>query len=73
MSQILNGVLLPPILVFMLVLANRESLMGRFHERPRLQRGRAWGTVAALTVLTVLGIRCLVDGEPLRRRSGAAG
>jgi Mn2+/Fe2+ NRAMP family transporter len=52
-SQILNGVLLPPILVFMLVLANRESLMGRF-TNGRAYNVVAWVTVAALTVLTVL-------------------
>jgi Mn2+/Fe2+ NRAMP family transporter len=52
-SQILNGILLPPILVFMLVLANRESLMGRFTNGP-VYNGVAWATVAALTVLTVM-------------------
>ena len=52
-SQILNGVLLPPILVFMLVLANRESLMGRF-TNGRVYNVVAWATVAALTVLTVM-------------------
>jgi Mn2+/Fe2+ NRAMP family transporter len=52
-SQILNGILLPPILVFMLVLANRESLMGRF-TNGRAYNVVAWATVAALTVLTVM-------------------
>lgn len=52
-SQILNGILLPPILVFMLVLANRESLMGRFTNGP-VYNVVAWATVAALTVLTVM-------------------
>ena len=33
-SQILNGVLLPFILVFMLLLVNRESLMGGFTNGP---------------------------------------
>jgi Mn2+/Fe2+ NRAMP family transporter len=52
-SQILNGILLPPILVFMLVLANRKSLMGRFTNGP-VYNVVAWATVAALTVLTVM-------------------
>jgi len=52
-SQVLNGVLLPLILVFMLLLVNRASLMGEF------TNGRgydlvAWGTVLLLTVLTVM-------------------
>ena len=52
-SQVLNGVLLPLILVFMLLLVNRASLMGEF------TNGRgydlvAWGTVLLLTVLTLM-------------------
>jgi len=52
-SQVLNGILLPLILVFMLLLVNRADLMGEF------TNGRgydlvAWGTVLVLTVLTVM-------------------
>ncbi len=52
-SQILNGVLLPVILVFMLLLVNRESLMGRF-TNGRAYDVVAWATVAVLMVLTGL-------------------
>ena len=52
-SQILNGVLLPVILVFMLLLVNRESLMGRF-TNGRAYDLVAWATVAVLIVLTVM-------------------
>ncbi len=52
-SQIANGVLLPVILVFMLVLVNRESLMGRF-TNGRTYNAVAWATVAVLTALTAL-------------------
>ncbi len=50
-SQILNGVLLPVILVFMLLLVNRESLMGRF-TNGRVYDAVAWATVIGLIVLT---------------------
>ena len=43
-SQIVNGILLPVILVFMLLLINREGLMGRF------TNGRAYNVVAWATV-----------------------
>lgn len=52
-SQVLNGVLLPFVLVFMLILVNRKSLMGR------LVNGRAynivaWGLTVLATILTVV-------------------
>jgi Mn2+/Fe2+ NRAMP family transporter len=52
-SQIVNGILLPVILVFMLLLVNRESLMGRF-TNGRAYDAVAWATVAVLIVLTGL-------------------
>jgi Mn2+/Fe2+ NRAMP family transporter len=52
-SQVMNGVLLPFILVFMLVLVNRESLMGRF-VNGRAYNAVAWATVAVLIALTVM-------------------
>ncbi len=52
-SQILNGILLPVILVFMLLLVNRESLMGRF-TNGRAYDMVAWATVVVLIVLTGL-------------------
>jgi NRAMP (natural resistance-associated macrophage protein)-like metal ion transporter len=52
-SQILNGVLLPFVLVFMLLLINRESIMGRF-TNGRAYNLVAWATIAALVVLTIL-------------------
>ena len=50
-SQIMNGVLLPFVLVFMAILVNRESLMGRFVNGP-IYNVVVWGTTAALVVLT---------------------
>ena len=52
-SQIVNGILLPVVLVFMLLLINREGLMGRF-TNGRAYNVVAWGTVVALIALTGL-------------------
>jgi Mn2+/Fe2+ NRAMP family transporter len=53
LSQTANGVLLPFILVFMLLLAADERLMGRYRNGPLLN-AVAWLTAAALIVLTGL-------------------
>lgn len=52
-SQIVNGILLPVVLVFMLLLVNREGLMGRF-TNGRAYNAVAWGTVVVLIALTGL-------------------
>jgi len=51
LSQVLNGVLLPVILVFMALLINRRDLMGEFRNGPVLN-AVTWTTVAVLVVLT---------------------
>jgi Mn2+/Fe2+ NRAMP family transporter len=62
-SQIVNGILLPFILVFMLVLINREKLMGD-HRNGRAFNAIAWGTTAVMIALTaylvVAGVRDLL-------------
>jgi Mn2+/Fe2+ NRAMP family transporter len=52
LSQTANGVLLPFILVFMLLLAADERLMGRYRN-PRWLQTTAWITTAVLILLTV--------------------
>jgi Mn2+/Fe2+ NRAMP family transporter len=52
-SQILNGMLLPVILVFMLLLINNRKLMGKY-VNGRVYNYLAWGTTLAMTVLTVV-------------------
>jgi Mn2+/Fe2+ NRAMP family transporter len=52
-SQIMNGVLLPFVLVFMLLLVNRAGIMGEF-TNGRAYNAVSWATVAVLVVLTVL-------------------
>jgi NRAMP (natural resistance-associated macrophage protein)-like metal ion transporter len=62
-SQIVNGVLLPFILVFMLLLINRTKIMGEW-TNGRFFNAVAWGTTAIMIGLTawlvVSGIRDLV-------------
>jgi Mn2+/Fe2+ NRAMP family transporter len=51
-SQIVNGMLLPFILVFMLVLINKRKLMGEWRNGPWFNV-IAWGLTVVMTVLTV--------------------
>jgi NRAMP (natural resistance-associated macrophage protein)-like metal ion transporter len=62
-SQIVNGVLLPFILVFMLILVNDERLMGKWRNG-RFFNAVAWATAVVMIALTaylvVAGIRDLL-------------
>jgi len=51
-SQVANGVLLPFLLVFMLILVNRKELMGEY-TNSRLANVIAWGTSIIIIVLTI--------------------
>jgi Mn2+/Fe2+ NRAMP family transporter len=50
-SQVVNGLVLPVVLIFMLVLINSPKLMGT-HRNGRVFNAVAWITVAVLVVLT---------------------
>jgi NRAMP (natural resistance-associated macrophage protein)-like metal ion transporter len=50
-SQVINGLVLPVVLVFMLVLVNDTKLMGA-HKNGKVFNAAAWVTVAALVVLS---------------------
>lgn len=52
LSQVLNGILLPFVLVFMLLLVNKSSLMGR-HTNSRTYNVIAWGLTVLIIALTV--------------------
>ncbi len=52
LSQVLNGMLLPVILVFMLLLINNKKLMGKY-VNGKIYNYLAWGTTIAMTVLTL--------------------
>lgn len=62
-SQVINGILLPFVLVFMLLLVNKQRLMKRW-VNSRLYNAVAWASVVVLTGLTlaliVLSIRGLL-------------
>ncbi len=53
LSQVLNGVLLPPVLIYMLLLINKRSLMGKY-VNSKMFNVIAWATVGILIVLTVV-------------------
>jgi Mn2+/Fe2+ NRAMP family transporter len=50
-SQVLNGVLLPFILIFMLLLINKKELMGEYKNGP-IFNAIAWTTAIVLIVMT---------------------
>jgi Mn2+/Fe2+ NRAMP family transporter len=52
LSQVVNGVVLPFVLIFMLLLTNDRELMGK-HVNSRLFNVVAWLTVAVMIVLTL--------------------
>ncbi|HET9179194.1 MAG TPA: Nramp family divalent metal transporter [Terriglobia bacterium] len=53
LSQVLNGIMLPFVLIFMLRLSNREDLMGA-HRNTRAFNAIAWVTCVVMIILTVL-------------------
>ncbi len=53
LSQVLNGVLLPVIMIFMLKLINKHELMGE-HTNSRWFNWVAWGTAGIVIVLSVV-------------------
>ncbi len=53
LSQVLNGIALPPVLIFMLLLVNRKELMGDF-TNSRLYNVIAWVTTVVMIVLSIL-------------------
>jgi len=51
-SQVLNGILLPVILVFILLLVNREDLLGEW-TNSKTYNAAAYLTVAVMTILSL--------------------
>ncbi len=52
-SQVLNGILLPVVLVCMILLINNKKIMGTYVNKP-LQNVIGWGTVIILTGLSLM-------------------
>ncbi len=61
LSQVANGVLIPFVLIFMLLLVNRESIMGEMRNRP-WQNAVAWTTAVVMIVLTAMMVWTSVAG-----------
>ncbi len=53
LSQVVNGIMLPFVLIFMLRLSNREDLMGAY-KNTRTFNAIAWVTCVTMIILTVL-------------------
>lgn len=53
LSQVLNGILLPFVLVFMLLLVNKKELMGEYVNSKRYN-ALAWALTGVVTILTVM-------------------
>jgi Mn2+/Fe2+ NRAMP family transporter len=60
LSQVLNGVLLPLVLIFMVLLVNKKELMGRW-VNTRFQNAVAW-----LAVVILIGLTLALVGISLR-------
>lgn len=53
LAQVINGVLLPVLLVFMVLIAGDRHVMGRF-ANGRIWNGLTWFTIIAVVVLTIV-------------------
>src|SRR5215471_7316698 len=53
LSQVLNGVLLPPVLIYMLLLINKSTLMGK-HVNGRVFNWIAWITAVIIIIITAM-------------------
>ena len=61
LSQVLNGILLPFVLIFILLLINRTDLMGKY-VNSRIYNIIAWGSSAVMIILTVAMVVSLLVG-----------
>ena len=62
LSQVINGVAIPPVLVFMLLLVNKKDLMGEY-VNSRVYNIVAWTTTVIMTVLTLAWFWTLRSGS----------
>ena len=53
LAQVVNGVLLPVLLVFMVLIAGDRHVMGRF-ANGRIWNGLTWFTIIAVVILTIV-------------------
>jgi Mn2+/Fe2+ NRAMP family transporter len=62
LSQVLNGVLLPVVIILMLLLINRSDLMGT-HKNSRLGNWIAWGTSGIVIGMTLVMLWSMLPGH----------
>jgi len=62
LSQALNGILLPVVIILMLLLINRRDLMGE-HRNSRLWNVIAWGTSVIVIGLTMMMLWSMIPGH----------
>jgi len=62
LSQVLNGVLLPVVIILMLLLINRADLMGE-HKNSRLWNVIAWGTSLIVIGMTMVMLWGMMPGH----------
>ena len=62
LSQVLNGVLLPVVIILMLLLINRTDLMGE-HKNSRLWNWIAWGTSIIVIGMTMVMLWGMMPGH----------
>jgi NRAMP (natural resistance-associated macrophage protein)-like metal ion transporter len=62
LSQVLNGVLLPVVIILMLLLINRADLMGE-HKNSRLWNWIAWGTSIIVIAMTLVMLWGMIPGH----------
>ncbi|MGA9062367.1 MAG: Nramp family divalent metal transporter [Terracidiphilus sp.] len=62
LSQVLNGVLLPVVIILMLLLINRADLMGE-HKNSRLWNWIAWGTSIIVIGMTIAMLWGMMPGH----------
>lgn len=68
-SQVINGVLLPPILVFMVLIANNANIMGEY-KNSRWYEALTWAFTLVLTLLTVLLVMSTLFPEFVKKVFG---
>jgi Mn2+/Fe2+ NRAMP family transporter len=62
LSQVVNGVAVPPVLVFMLLLVNKKELMGEY-VNSRVYNWIAWATTIIMTLLSIAWFWTLRSGS----------
>jgi Mn2+/Fe2+ NRAMP family transporter len=62
LSQVVNGVAVPPVLVFMLLLVNKKELMGEY-VNSRVYNIVAWATTVIMTGLSIAWFWTLRSGQ----------